>query len=783
MSTVSSTPSAINTLRTRWQGPAFVLAVIFFAAGAWRLREPAAAKAAIEPRTMAERLIASGRYAAAEGLLEALLAEPERRGADLGTFHRLMGRALYLDAQQTLQREPSAGREITRHFATAAKLGCEISAGEQLWMGLGYVWQGDSERAAAAYRKALTHEGGATPKGADMARRQLVEWFDSGVVAAESDEERQTLDGILRDERAGSGNVSWALERRVEALLATGATEDAARVVKQYGSRLAGSPNRDMGSYLDAACLAAAGDGDSAEAILRELRGSWAPRDALWGKVTRLLGEINTRAGRPEVGLGFFDELNKAFRSGTVYEAGLIGRAESLVQLERYDEAADALEEIVGLIDSKQATAALDRDVVRTFLRTSARLLEGRRLDGHADDAARYFEMSARLLTPEDRAESAFLHERIGDLHAAMSREARSGGHLVDATIHADAAAEAYLELARVDLGDEARATRALWSAAEQFELAGEGERQSMVLGEIIGSYPKHPIVAAALGRLGKAQRGLKNVDGAIVAYARLVREQPHTVDATQAVVPLAECLISKGASGRAEAAALLMRFVDQPPGSEALVTPQAPEYREALVLLAETLADDGEHDEAIARIEKTLGLYPEDARGVHLRFRLAESYRASAAGFKTAETDAGAAQAKRDRLGSAATEFGKVVGALAARDEDGLSAAEQAELKSAYVQRADCLFEAGRFGEAGPAYAEVLWRYEREPAAVPAALQIVHCNLRLGRRDEAKRGLERVRWLLGKIPAAAFERERAMPGRGYWEELLERFSRSGLVS
>lgn len=783
MSTVTSSQSAIVTLRTRWQGPAFILAVVFFAAGVWRLREPAAAKATIDPRVVAERFLSNGQYAEAAGLLEALLSEPERRGSELGNYHRLMAKALFLDAQQTLRREPAAGREVTRHFSNAAKLGCELNADEQMWRGQAYAWQGDAERAAEAYRTGLRADGGATTKGADAARRQLVEWFDSGAVAAESEEDRELLDGILKDDRAASANVAWALERRVEELLSAGSTQDATRVVKQYGSRLAGSPNRDMGAYLEAACLAESGEDESAEAILRELRGAWAPRDVLWGKVTRLLGELNTRAGRAEVGLGFFDDLNKAFRSGPVYEAGLVGRAESLIRLERYDAAADVLDEIVGLIESDRASRALDRSAMQAMLRTSARLLEGRRFDGHADDAVRFFEMSARLLMPEDRAESAFVFERIGDLHAVLGREARVSGAAVAASVHADAAAEAYLDLARVDLGDEARATRSLWSAAEQFELAGEGERQVMVLGEIIASYPKHPLVPAALERMGRARRGMKDIDGAIGSYERLVREQPHTVEATQAVVPLAECLISKGASGRAEATALLMRFVDQPPGSEALVTPQAPEYREAMVLLAETLADDSEHDEAITRIEKTLGLYPEDARGVHLRFRLGESYRASAGRMKAEEDDAAVVKAKRERQSAAAVEFGKVVGALAARDEDVLSAAERAELKSAYVQRADCLFEAGRYGEAAPAYAEVLWRYEREPVAVPAALQIVHCNLRLGRRDEAKRGLERVRWLLGKIPAAAFDRERAMPGRGYWEELLERFSRSGLVS
>jgi len=779
MSGKLTSPSAIAALRTRWQGPAFVLAAIFFGAGVWRLRSPAAAKAAVKPQAMAEQLIASGRYSAAAGVLDALLSEPDRAGADLAAFHRLAGRAWYLEAEQTLLREPSVGREIAQHFQNAEKLGGELTPHELVYLGEGYVWQGDAERAAAAFRKALSGDGGLG--GADAIRRQIVEWIESGAVAAEGDEERELLDGILRDDRAGSGNVAWALERRVEALIASGATEEAARIVKQFRPRLAGSPNRDLASYLEAACLASAGEDEAAEAILRNLRATWAPRDVLWGKVTRLLGELNTRAGRADVGLGYFDELNKAFRSGPVYEAGLMGRAESLVRLERYGEAADTLDEVVGLIEGGHASAAMDRTSVLAFLQTSARLLEGRELAGHAAEALRYFEMSARLLSPEDRAESAFVFERIGDLHAGLSREARGAGFAMDGAVHADAAAEAYLELARVDLGDEARATRALWNASEQFEQAGEGEREVSVLEEIIASYPKHPIVAAAFERLGKAQRGLKNTDGAIGAYERLLREQPHTVEATRAVVPLAECLIAKGVSGRAEAAALLMRFVDQPPGSEALVTPQAPEYREALMLLGETLADDGEHDEAIARIEKTLGLYPEDARVVHLRFRLGGCYRASAAGLKSGA--AGVSAEKRRRYGTAATNFGKVVLALAARDEDGLSEVERAELKSAYAQRADCLFEAGRYAEAAAAYAEVLWRYEAEPMAVPAALQIVHCNLRLGRRDEARRGLERVRWLLGKIPAAAFERERAMPGRGYWEELLERFSRSGLVS
>ena len=117
----------------------------------------------------------------------------------------------------------------------------------------------------------------------------------------------------------------------------------------------------------------------------------------------------------------------------------------------------------------------------------------------------------------------------------------------------------------------------------------------------------------------------------------------------------------------------------------------------------------------------------------------------------------------------------------LVIKPEAKLNVVERTYLKASYLYRADCLFDLGRYEQAMEAYTEAAWRYDNMPASVSASMQIVQCQLRLGQKNEAKAALARLKWTLAKIPAAAFDTERGMSPKKYWEDMIERMTTSGL--
>jgi TolA-binding protein len=94
------------------------------------------------------------------------------------------------------------------------------------------------------------------------------------------------------------------------------------------------------------------------------------------------------------------------------------------------------------------------------------------------------------------------------------------------------------------------------------------------------------------------------------------------------------------------------------------------------------------------------------------------------------------------------------------------------------YLYIGDCLSDLGKLRPAIEAYREVAWRYENEPAAVSATMQVVSCYQRLGQGEEARAALARLQWLLNKIPAAAFDTQRGMSSRAYWQAMAQRIEK-----
>ena len=87
-----------------------------------------------------------------------------------------------------------------------------------------------------------------------------------------------------------------------------------------------------------------------------------------------------------------------------------------------------------------------------------------------------------------------------------------------------------------------------------------------------------------------------------------------------------------------------------------------------------------------------------------------------------------------------------------------------------------DCLYELNEpptLGEALAVYRETAARYQGDPTALTAQVQIANIHLRQGRLTEAARAIERAHWLLGSIPDKAFVAYGGYMDRLGWDEYL----------
>jgi tetratricopeptide (TPR) repeat protein len=203
--------------------------------------------------------------------------------------------------------------------------------------------------------------------------------------------------------------------------------------------------------------------------------------------------------------------------------------------------------------------------------------------------------------------------------------------------------------------------------------------------------------------------------------------------------------------------------------------------YRDALLALCELTYHEGRYGDAIGRLQDFLTLYPDDAETSRARFTLADAHRRSAYALRDDSVNTATAAEGKQRFQQAAELYQALLRDLDAAGESDPVRALYARLALFY--QADCLFELNEpetLAAALAAYRSAAARYDGQPAALTAQVQIANVSLRLGQLSDAARALERARWLLRSIPAAAFT---ACNGgdRATWERFLTVVSSSDL--
>ncbi|MBU0718044.1 MAG: tetratricopeptide repeat protein [Planctomycetes bacterium] len=207
------------------------------------------------------------------------------------------------------------------------------------------------------------------------------------------------------------------------------------------------------------------------------------------------------------------------------------------------------------------------------------------------------------------------------------------------------------------------------------------------------------------------------------------------------------------------------------------MLTPEAPEFAEALFLLGEVLERRGEFERAIATLEEALDRYPDDPRVWPANYLLAESYRRSALSLK--EETAGAtfaAQVQQIRA-EAARRFGRArelyrasVAEYEVRGVDSLTRLETLYYRHAMLHEADCYFETGNYQQALKLYEDAAGALKDSPSCLAVYVQIINSHVFLGQVDEARAALARARILVDAIPAEAFAKSVSPETREDWK-------------
>ncbi len=783
----AKTPSLRATIAGRWQIPAFLAGVCLLGTGLYRI------VAAHEPVTFQQQLDKVGQLRDRGALTRAnayvghLLGQEDVPVDHRGELHRLLV-GIIAQAETGLRtHKPENAQAIITQFHKAVAHGAEPNAEDFDALGHAYLWLDRRDDAIATLRHTLSMG----PRRPIRIRQRLVE-LETEPGRPLSPGTLSDLDAIIDDTGASPGEYRWALERKIKAKLDGDEPAEALALIEQGKKRLTGTAEMLALVYSEALCLWKTGRPLEAETLLRSFRNGWTAHDELWGQAGWLLGRLQQEDGRPQSALSFFEDVLASFQVGVLNDVCELGRAECLVELGRYERALAEFERLQPRLIDVEPGAAMNRDAVRTTMTTVGESLiraDRPRL------GIRFLESALSLVDASNGALRSRYASRIAGGLVDLANAARQATPAADAeaAVLFARAAETYLSKSALMPLDEEATAAALESAADNFDKAGLTHRTVEALTQLTEGHPTFPRRAEALLRLAEAHRALRAHAAAVKTFEMLVKDHARSPSALSAVVPLAESLISIGGDQALRGERTLIDIVDAR-GEHLVFGPQAQEYRRALFTLAEHLCADVEADEpraksvrlarAIGRLEDAISLYPDDSRISRLRFLLAEAYRQSAQLIREIGPDrfdeAAAKEATR-RLAAALAGYEGVKAALAPADASSLDDLEQTYLRTSYLYIGDCLFDLGRLDAAVEAYREAAWRYENEPAAVSAAMQVVHCYQRLGRPAEAAAALARLEWLLKKIPEAAFDTRRGMSSKAYWQAMARRMAQAQL--
>jgi tetratricopeptide (TPR) repeat protein len=696
-------------------------------------------------------------------------------------------------SDRLLRGDEYMGRRIVAHYQQAKSRGQKLTPRDFERIGRAHEWQRDPAEAVTAFQTAIEHR---VEHRAELLQHVIrIHQRELGSGPELLDELLCAFQAEVEDHRLALR--LWGIEQQLDVLEALGRIDEAATLLMRHEDRFHASDLRDRFDYAKALLLYKSGHYDEAETFLRTIRNRVDEGDEVHAMTGWLLGRVVLSDGapqRPLEALSFFSDVITHHLQSPYTVASRVGQAEALAYLERHDEAISTYRRVLDEPESLRDNRLVNLDVLRTSLGVMA---EAQRQAGHLAASLEYARLVMGLVDRENTEQATMYLRQLARalaLRAAELNGERAVKEVVDDSItpgvnpmarglFAEAAA-VYLDLAKLNTLDERRSAEWSWHAAELYGKSGDRQRAIELYQLFATERPGDPLVPRANLRIAQLYRAMGRLPEAIAAYQECYRRFPRTLDGSRALVPLAECYLAVG-PGNEE---LAEKALDVVLTDSDVLTPQAPEFADALFLLGDVLNRRGDFERAIATLEEALERYGDDPRVCRARYLIADSYRQSALALRAEMEEATfAGELEQMRMESAVrfrtaqALYRQLIREYEVRGRDELDGLERLYYRHAMLYEADCWFETGDYDRALKLYEEAAGTFKDSPASLAAYVQIINCHVFLGQTHEARAALARAQILVDALPESAFARAVSPETQDDWRRYLAWMNESGL--
>ena len=771
-----------RSLAHLWQAPLLLLSLGLFGYAAYLFIDPQPGLTIDQKIDIARVYLKNERPEAAIEQLNRLLTTEKLPRENEATIHLLLAEGIESAQRQKRINIPANHARIVEQTQIALAQGVKPTGEMHRRLGESYEALERPSDALQHYRHAIAM----APQHALRLQRKVIalQMAQDDTLPAEA-----SIDEYLASTDLTDSERAWALGEKAQLLADRGefvhARELLAKAIKLDTDPIAqGQVNYRLGY-----CAWKLGANDEAERYLRVARDQLRVQHPLDGEAAYVLGKIYQDRGDAAQANSFYQVVLVSHPDSRVAPLARLGRGVCRILAGEDDAGLTDLHDLVEHIGAKASRAKLKTETIAA-LRQAADVLSAKQNYQGAVEVLGYEQQLQPEPPPtffqrlagvyEKRAEQ--VERTIAD--AMPAERIRRTQSVRDFRTKAGDAFVAYSR--QLTLADDKGYGDALWKGIDLYDRAPNLQCVVSALELFVVERPDDALTPDALLRLGNAYRAAGQFDKAIDAYKRNQFRYGQTLAASKSGVPLAQAYIAKGPEEYPEAEKVLIRVVDNNP----LLTPDAEEFKQALFELAQLYYRTGRFEEAVGRFEELTQRYPKDEKLGQLLFLIGDSYRKSAglldARLASADPKTGGAAeaaealaAKRERLTKArglydqTIEFYRVTAPKS--DNDKLYH------KLSHFYRADCVYDLGSYDEAIRLYDAAAFRYQDDPSALAAYVQIVNSYCALGKIEEAKTANERAKWLLRRMPTDSFAEGGFTMPKAYWEQWLKWTSAAGM--
>lgn len=773
-----------------WQLPTLLFALAVFGYAGYLFIDPQAGPSVGDRVAAAKELLRQERAEASIETLNTLLKTEKLERKKQGEVHILLAAALEMGMREAKYKAPANYEQIVQQTQYALQCDLKLSADDYRRLAAAQESLGNVKEALSNYRHAM-----ALDRDRELAlNRKVIELLFEDRQLESADQE---IDGFLEVPDISDAERAWAMGVKAQIQIDRGELVEA-RVTLGQAEKYGESSNQTLQGELAYRLGYAAwkggdlADGERQFLLARQLLGvsHQLDADAAYG-----LAMISLANKQTDTALAYLQSVMVSHPDSKIEPMARLQRGMIRVRAGNKDSALEDFSRVVKQIDARKSLEKL-RD------EAAAQLVEAEQAFTTQGELGAAIEILAheQTLTPQPPTPFFSRLANVLEKRAAQLQEESESLNGSDKLKRLQKfretlarAGAAYITLSnKLVMTDDNGYAEALWKGIDCYDRAGDTPAAISALEVFIAERPNDTLTPEALLRLGRTYQAAGLIEKAIAAFQHNQFRYPTALAASKSAVPLAQAYVTKGPDSYAKAENVLISVLDNNP----MLTPDSNEFRQALFELGQLLYRMGRYEESVAKLEEFATRYPNDPRQVSLKFVMADSYRksATALGDTIAAFDAGKLEptnngklvdrvemvvARRERLRKARELYDAVV--FIFRDDLPVSDIDQLYLKLAHFYRADCLFDLLDYDNAIKFYDIAARRYQNDPSALAAYVQIVNSYIALNKPNEARAANERAKWMLRRIPPEAFGDNTFNISRQYWEQWLGFAGESGL--